>query len=78
MSIESLMVELAHALPERSSRGQTLRQVCLTLYEDGSWCALAGGHAAVHIGEWGGDFSADGATAEEAIRACIQSASRRR
>lgn len=74
MSIVQLMEEIASALPERTRRGsQTIREVCLTLDDDGTWSVLAGSHSAVHIGEWGGDFSADGNTPEEALTACAKS-----
>lgn len=73
MSIEQGLRDLISALPESSRLSRkTVREVCLTLYDDGTWEALAGGHSAVHIGEWGGDFKGDGNTAEEAIAACIE------
>lgn len=68
MSISDELAALAAAIPDRSP--QTVREVCLTLNQDGTWTVLAGGHPAVHIGEWGGDFHAEGATPEEAVAAC--------
>lgn len=64
---------LQSALPEKSRMGRkTIREVCLTLNEDGTWRVLAGGHPSVHIGEWGGDFDGDGQSAEDAIAACLK------
>lgn len=72
MSIEQRLQDLLSALPENSRLGRkTVREVCLTLDDDGSWRVLAGGHSAVHIGEWGGDFSGDGSSAEDAIANCL-------
>lgn len=68
---EELMT-LAAALPDKPGK-RAVREVCLTLCEDGTWGVMAGGHPAVHIGEWGGDFQGDGATPEEAIAACLAS-----
>ena len=73
MAIDTRMAELAASLPEQSGRGRrTIREICLTRYDDGTWRVMAGGHSSVHIGEWGGDFSADGTTAYEAIANCEQ------
>jgi len=72
VSVESLMEDLANVLPVVSRRvGSTIREVCLTRYEDGSWSVMAGGHPAVHLGEWGGDFEGRGATAEAALADCL-------
>jgi hypothetical protein len=73
VSVESLMEDLANVLPVVSRRkgGSTIREVCLTRYDDGSWSVMAGGHPAVHIGEWGGDFDGSGATAEAALADCL-------
>jgi hypothetical protein len=65
MSIASQLAELVAALPAGA-----VREACLTLNEDCTWTALAGGHRAVHIGEWGGDFDGEGVTPEDAIAAC--------
>ncbi len=68
-----LLKNIAAALPEITSRGnKTIREACLTLHEDGSWSVMAGGHLAVHIGEWGGDFSGEGNTSENAIENCMK------
>jgi len=73
VTVESLMEDVANALPNVSrQRGSSIREVCLTRYEDGSWSVLAGGHPAVHLGEWGGDFEGHGETAEAALAACLQ------
>jgi len=74
VSVESLMEDLANVLPvvSRKQGGSTIREVCLTRYEDGSWSVMAGGHAAVHLGEWGGDFEGHGATAEAALADCLK------
>jgi len=68
------MEDLANVLPVVSRRqgGSTIREVCLTRYEDGSWTALAGGHSAVHIGEYGGEFEGHGETAEAALADCLK------
>jgi len=71
MSIEQSLQNLISALPENSLLGRkTVREACLTLNSCGTWTALAGGHYAVHIGEWGGDFQGEGQSAEDAIAAC--------
>ncbi|TFW56249.1 hypothetical protein CT676_35925 [Bradyrhizobium sp. MOS001] len=71
MSIDRLMEAIATALPETTRRGRrTVREVCLT-YDQESWRAIAGGHPAVHIGEWGGDFKGEGETAEAALTALM-------
>ncbi len=73
--IEELMKELAAALPEMTSATwpqHTIRDVALHLYHDGSWLAMAGGHPAVDLGEWCGDFYARGETAEAALAACLE------
>jgi hypothetical protein len=73
VSIEAMMENIVSALPEMSrTRHATVREVCLT-YDQERWYAIAGGHPAVHIGEWGGDFEADGETAEEALAALLKS-----
>lgn len=74
MDIASRMKAISESLPERKGyvRGYP-RDVCLTydaFREVPSWSVLAGGHPAVHVGEWGGDFQGEGATAEEALTAC--------
>ena len=68
------MQEIARSLPENSRHGRkTIREVCITLDDDtGIWRVLAGGHNAVHIGEWGGDFEGEGQTPEEAFTACLK------
>lgn len=71
MPIESLMEIIASALSETSRRGgKTVREVCLT-YDQKDWIAIAGGHPAVHIGEWGGDYEGEGETAEAALMALL-------
>jgi len=69
-----LLEDLQKRLPDvcfgRDAR--CVREVCLTRHDDGSWRALAGGHSHVHIGEWGGDYSGEGDTAEQAIAACLE------
>ena len=71
MSIEHRLQDLISALPEHNRLGRkTVREVCLTL-SCGVWTVLAGGHNAVHIGEWGGDFQGEGSSAEDAIAACM-------
>jgi hypothetical protein len=73
MSVESLMGSIVSALPDTSRSGhKTIREVCLSFDQD-RWYALAGGHPAVHIGEWGGDFEGEGETAEIALTACLES-----
>lgn len=73
MYIKSLMEEIAAALPHTSCQGRkTLREVCLTFnYIRNHWDVIAGGHPAVHIGEYGGDFQGEGDTAEEALIDCL-------
>jgi len=72
MSIEQRLQDLLSALPEQSRLGRkTVREVCLTLDDNGLWQVLAGGHSSVHIGEWGGDYSGAGQSAEDAIASCI-------
>lgn len=66
MTIAKMMSDLASALPEGA-----IREVSLTLYEDGGWHVAAGGHPAVALGEWQGDFYAQGKTPEDAISACM-------
>lgn len=66
--IASRMRAIADALPSKSEfkRGP-MRDVCLTLDSDGTWSVMAGGHPAVHIGEWGGDYSGSALTPEGAL-----------
>jgi hypothetical protein len=72
--IEDLITEIAVMLPPISRRGMnTIREVSITYFPDGTWQVMAGGHPAVAIGEWGGDFSSDGNSAEEALLNCKQS-----
>lgn len=71
MSLELELQSLVACLPPLDRTGRrTVREACVTLNEDGSWSVLAGGHYAVHIGEWGGDFDGDGGSITEAIAAC--------
>lgn len=70
--IEYQLEALAAALPEKSRRGKdTVREVGLVRYDDGTWRAMAGGHPSVSIGEWGGDFTHDAESAEDAIAGCL-------
>ncbi len=70
--IDNLMQQIALALPEISQRGaQTIREVCL-VYDGTEWQVLAGGHSAVHIGEWGGDFNSWGVSAVDALQICLR------
>lgn len=68
MDIAETMTKIAVALPDRP-RGlaRMVRDVCLTVDENGLWTALAGGHPSVHIGEFGGEYEGWGHTAEEAL-----------
>ncbi len=72
--IEKLMKDIAAALPHLSPGGHdyTRRDVALHCYEDGSWLAMAGGHPAVDLGEWCGDFYARADTADAALAACLE------
>ncbi len=72
--IEKLMEELAAALPDIAPDGldYTIRDVALHRDHDGSWFAMAGGHPAVDLGEWCGDFYAHGETADAALAACLE------
>lgn len=74
MTIEFLMKDIVEALPEHSKRlrVKTIREVCLTLDNGKQWQVMAGGHSAVHIGEWGGDYSSWGNTAEDALATCLR------
>ena len=73
MDIEALMRMIADALPATSRRGgKTIREVCLT-FDGTEWQVMAGGHPAVHIGEWGGDYYSWGVTAEDALTICLRS-----
>lgn len=72
--INCLMRMIADALPDISRQGQkTIREVSLCYLRDGEWQVLAGGHYAVALGEWGGDFSSWGVTAEDALEICLRS-----
>jgi hypothetical protein len=70
--IDTLMLQIASALPETSSiRGnKTIRDVAL--HYSGEWHVMAGGHSAVDLGEWGGDFDAWGSTALDALHNCLE------
>ena len=72
--IDQLMKDIAAALPkvQPSGYGYTIRDVALHYYEDGHWEAMAGGHGAVDLGEWCGDFSAHGESAETTLAACLE------
>ena len=71
--IEALMITIAETLPHNSKCGRpTIREISLTLDQRGKWEVMAGGHPAVHIGEWGGDFSGCGETAEAALASCLK------
>lgn len=73
MSVEQNLRALLSALPENSRMGRkTVKEVCLTLDDEGTWRVLAGGHSAVHIGEWGGDFQGEGPSPEHAIADCLK------
>jgi hypothetical protein len=72
MSIQHLMEDIIAALPVESKwlRCKTIREVCLT-YSNEEWSVMAGGHPAVNLGEWNGDFQGEGETAEEALINCL-------
>lgn len=73
MSLEQRLQDLLAELPEMSRFGRrTVREVCLNLDGDGFWRVLAGGHPSVDLGEWGGDFSGGGQSAEDAIADCLR------
>jgi hypothetical protein len=74
MSIEQMMIGLAASLPENSKpfRSKTIREVSLSFLGEGKWHVMAGGHHAVALGEWRGDFYAHGSSAEEAINNCLK------
>ena len=70
--LEKLIHDLAEALPHISRQGHlTIREVALFRFPNNEWIALAGGHSAVMLGEWGGDFAGLGKTPEEAIAICM-------
>lgn len=72
--ISCLMCMIADALPDISRQGRkTIREVSLCYLGEGEWQVLAGGHPAVAIGEWGGDFNSWGVTAEDALEICLRS-----
>ncbi len=66
MDIEQKLHYLIAALHETS-----IREAALFLNQGGGWECLAGGHHAVSLGEWAGDFAGVGENAGLAIDACM-------
>lgn len=70
--VASLMRQVIIALPETNRRGNpTVREVSLG-YNGSEWQVMAGGHSAVAMGEYGGDFNCWGTTAEDALNICLR------
>jgi hypothetical protein len=64
--LEVRLAAIADSLPDGS-----IREVALIRLASGEWRVLAGGHYAVSLGEWEGDFSSEyRPTIEQALAEC--------
>jgi len=71
MSIEMLMRMIKQELPDITKRGDTTIRAVALFLDDTEWRVMAGGHYAVDLGEYNGDYSSQGETAAQALERCL-------